>query len=519
MGICALAPWSIATACSETDCELTQSCGVPSGKQLGGTGSLGDSGGAMSGGVAGASGRGATDTDRGGTGGDDPGPWAIAGASGSSGATGCAQDACGCDGLCPDEGWSKPILLENNDAKGFDYPKIGVGPRGDLVVAWQRDRSEAGGLWLNTYDPDLSTWRGAFDALGGDVDDLTGDPQVVFAPGEQALVYYRYVRNSGPREMRVHRFTPEPYGWSSTSISTAGDAGYTLRIAQNRSGRAAAHYRFVDEVRYSLVSHYDPASKAWSPWEMLTASSATYTTQPLTAIGESGHITYLWRYYQSGDEHIYAKTLDPVEGWRTTQLLDSGEYALPAGMSYSSDGSALGAWNLRDAANAPRTLEISWLSTTTGLWGPRITLSEPGEDVAAGSVTLDRSGNAFALWTSSMGDEAWVKVRRFDAASKQWSDALTLRREGYSTGLNLGTDDAGNAVAAWESRVDDIGHAYVARYDAASDHWTGATRIDTSSADISYLHLAVGNDGGAYTVWKQDSAGKPSIWFSMRPTQ
>ncbi len=516
MGVCVLVPWSIATACSETDCDLTQSCGVPSGAHLGGTGSLGDSGDATSEGIAGASGHGATVTARGGAGEDDPGP---AGTSGLSGSTGCAQDPCGCDGWCPDDGWTTPILLENNDAKGFENPKIGVGPKGDLVVAWQRDRTEAGGVWLNTYDPEQSIWRGAFDALGGDKYDSTGEPQVVFGPGQDALVYYRYQpsSNNGSRDMRVHRFTPEPYGWSALPITATGQGGWNHRIAQNANGRAAALYRFIDEVSYSLVSHYDPTAKTWSPWEMLTPSSSVYTTRALIAIGDSGRITYLWQYYQPGDQSIYAKTHDPNDGWGSVQLLDSGDYAVLAGMSYASDGSALGAWLRRSTPNAPRTVEVSWLSPSSGTWGSRITISDAAVDVAASSVTLDRSGNAIAVWTDVMDDELWIQARRYDVGTKKWSDPVTLRREGAAGPPQLMTDDAGNAVAAWESRIGDIGHLYATSYDVSTDRWTKPTRIDEGAGGTGDLHLSVGQDGAAYAVWEQDSAGKKSIWFSMRP--
>ncbi len=438
---------------------------------------------------------------------------------GSAGDSGCAKDPCGCDGRCPDEGWTAPILLEEEDGKHFADPSIGVDDRGNVVVAWERDVDEAGGVWVNTYDASRGMWRGAFDLLGGDFYSQTSEPIVAFGPGAEALVFLRYqpTSSNSTREMRVYRFAPDSNQWTFTPLTTPGKGGWRLRVAQNASGQAAVHYWSGS----SMVSYYDPETKVWNSWR--TLGIADHSQHAHIAVSPSGQVTYVWRDITEANFGMFAQSYDPATGWGEIALLDQGAEPTHMVIDGNEDGLVVASWRRRLTAADPYAVEVSIRNPDTGKWSPHSTVSEAGENVENYWLSVDGEGNLIFAWTAYLGDGRVVKVRRYDQSSQTWSEATTIHTEdpeGWNGGMHAAADGSGNAVVMWESEGPaQVGHVRAAYYEAAEDRWTRSVRIDAEPGDVLDRRLTMGVDGTAYAVWTQAVERKKSIWLATRPAR
>jgi hypothetical protein len=151
--------------------------------------------------------------------------------------------------------------------------------------------------------------------------------------------------------------------------------------------------------------------------------------------------------------------------------------------------------------------------STTGGWGPPISLRTQRPGVQQIDVAMDAQGNAVAVWSEGNGGgQIWAK--RYEAATGTWT-ASTRIDTGLSSNLASGArvvlDQRGNAFVTWSN--DGI---WSARYDADTGVWGAATQVAARGSRDSNVRVAVDQQGGALLVWQtEESSGQRGIWASL----
>lgn len=122
-------------------------------------------------------------------------------------------------------------------------------------------------------------------------------------------------------------------------------------------------------------------------------------------------------------------------------------------------------------------------------------------------IALDDSGNAFAIFSTTLAGINYVKISHY--VNGVWQAPFILDQTSSITGsfsyLNVGVDHLGDAFAVWEKDTSGIGAVYYNQYTAATNSWKGASNapipLSHSSFSITQPNLSVNANEGATVVW------------------
>lgn len=120
-------------------------------------------------------------------------------------------------------------------------------------------------------------------------------------------------------------------------------------------------------------------------------------------------------------------------------------------------------------------------------------------------ISLDDSGNAFALFSTTLAGISYVKISHYTNGEWQTPFILDQTAIGRFSYLNIGVDHLGDAYAVWERDIDEIGAVFYNHYTAATDSWSAAENtpiaLSHSSYSITQPNLSVNATDGATVVW------------------
>lgn len=157
-----------------------------------------------------------------------------------------------------------------------------------------------------------------------------------------------------------------------------------------------------------------------------------------------------------------------------------------------------GGWESPPTTLAPYTL---------GTWDP--------------SVTLDRDGDALALWTSAPEDEAPGQQNVYAAAHPAgvtWEPRTLVWPGAYAVEPTLAGNSAGDAVAAWIGGASDFAEiVHVAERDGATGAWGGIADFAAADTAQSRPRVALNDRGDALVTWiEADTSGEPYVRAAAR---
>jgi hypothetical protein len=152
---------------------------------------------------------------------------------------------------------------------------------------------------------------------------------------------------------------------------------------------------------------------------------------------------------------------------------------------------------------------------------PATTLSPYRLGTWDSSVSLDRNGNALALWTSS--DEAETPGRQNVYATDNplggaWAPLTEVWPGAYAVAPTLAGNAAGDAVAAWVGNPDDYGNdVHVAERSGATGAWGGHHSFAAADVVQEGPAVAINDRGDAIATWVESAEdGIPYLRASTR---
>lgn len=304
-------------------------------------------------------------------------------------------------------------------------------------------------------------------------------------------------------------FTPSssPSGWSGElALSAAGASD--PQVAIDAAGRAIAVWSQLDSPSTATTSlwgsRFLPAS-GWSTPQLLENNAGAVDGIYLAVDRSSGRAVVAWRQLTTSYD-LWAKPFDPATGWGATTSLESGSGIVGTGsVGLDSSGNAIAVWsqvgpNTRYSIYASRFASGGWsapaLLETTEVVGTQDT--DP-------KVAVLPSGAAVAVWMRSTGSSASLWSNAY-STSGSWGTAAEVVADAGSTqwiGLfDLRVDGSGNGMLAWGQLDTNNNAIWTKRY--VSGAWQGSAQVaapTVSTGLVSTPVLAMNFAGTALVSW------------------
>lgn len=154
-------------------------------------------------------------------------------------------------------------------------------------------------------------------------------------------------------------------------------------------------------------------------------------------------------------------------------------------------------------------LALASSASAAPTWLPPTDIAGPTESITFPEVAVNASGDAAAIWIKKSSGVAVVEALE-RPASGDWSVSGTLSEPGeeilpLQTPVQIGLDDAGNAIAIWEPFNDVIRTAKR----PAGGEWSDPEDLFTEGGQLP--QLAMNGTGDAVVVWQRPVAGGDAV--------
>jgi len=328
------------------------------------------------------------------------------------------------------------------------------------------------------------------------------------------------------------RFTPGA-GWSAPEVVGASNGPGALypRVAFASDGTAIAVWQQGDGSRINIWANRRTAA-GWGSPTLVETSDAGYAEEPELAVDAGGDAIVMWRQRQTSNSlgELWANNFRPGVGWGTPQLIGTDVQALSYQLRFDGRGNALAVW--ADFANS------SWatLYLAGQGWGTPFRLGP----ASAPRVAFDAQGNALVLWIQQDavpnpvpcivltsiggGSTCPATVLRKNLWSRRHTPADGWAQPQLVDTSDLGDvsspafafDQAGNAIAVWTQRVDNLFSGVVTvwanRYTNGTGWGTATVIQDQATGDAMVPSVAVNAAGEAIVAWGQLDGSHANVW-------
>jgi hypothetical protein len=400
--------------------------------------------------------------------------------------------------------WNPPATVTPNG----EEQEVAADPSGNAVAVWvNREtgyRIEAaskapGGAWGSAVG--LSRAGRQAEA-----------PQVAMDEDGNAIAVWS--RQNGADRQRVIEAALKPAGgaWEeAVAISFGGRPQGEPQIAFDPAGDATAVWERENPEGLRIIqSATKPAGGAWqTPVNVSTGGSSS--EQPQIALDGSGNAVAVWS----------RSTVDPASVVQAASKTAGGHWQAPITLSaggpehrgsglkveFDPAGNAIAVWTYRigEYPDYESVIQSSRLPVG-GAWSQAVDISAQGGEAFSPELAIDGGGNALAIFRRVGGDGSdFVQVASRPAGSA-WGAPQNLSTPGQEpSAMTVGFDEAGDAIAAWESYVYPRGHVESRRM-APGGLWQGPVVLSAPEEDAERPRLAVAKDGRAVTVWTAGAA-------------
>lgn len=403
--------------------------------------------------------------------------------------------------------WSAAELIESAvNGSGGLAPSVALDAQGNASVAWSPSGGTSSGVYVNRYK--VSTRWSDPVALGQSQDASSSSTKLAFNVHGNGIALW--LQGS---EVLARRYDKATDSWGETTVvgSAAGSNGMWLAsLSMDENGNAIAAWIRSDDGQVGSVymSRYTAESDVWSVPRLIENSTRNvwvdHADDLVTAIrGE--YAVVAWPQENTSGGIDLNVSWGASWGWGSPFVVDNATgIADRPSVALDRFGRISVVWQQEGSVFVNRFDGSMW-SGATALENASAPASQP-------RITFDEAGNGLAVWIQ--GND--VIARRYDQASDTWGPETTLdSNAGNVSATSLAMDASGNAVAAWVQMEGSAASVFVSRYNAASNSWSAATLLETSSlpANESSVNLSTTVLGNHAAVsWVQRTSAATTTW-------
>ena len=350
----------------------------------------------------------------------------------------------------PNSGWGVEEQIDNKNRGASSKPQIAFDTLGNAIAVWIQRNSNGNNpnIFINRFTP-TGGWSGAEQIEGNDIGG-SGNPQIAFNTLGNATVIWE--SSLSGRRILVREFTPNGGSSAEEQIDSNSNIFNNFnstnpQIAFDTVGNGIAIWEREDANRTNIwVSRFTP-SRGWHNEEKIENDDTGSAYQPQIAFDILGNAFAIWRQSDGIRSNILVNRFTPSRGWHGAETIEenSGTAVSPQ-VSIDSKGNAIAVWHQLDGAR-----ESIWANrfTPTDDWGNAEEIEDDSEEVNSPQISMDSAGNAIAVWKQDDGTRANIRANRFTPRNG-WGSAEEIEDDtGGTREPQVSMDRAGNAIAVW----------------------------------------------------------------------
>ncbi len=392
--------------------------------------------------------------------------------------------------------WSANSVVAATSARQYQ-PALTIDATDTLYAVWFEERNPFGIIFATR--PANGNWSASQRATtGGDF-----NPQVAIA--SSGMVHVVFKRNF----LIYHAMRGAGGGWSSATrindTTVGGQDEPTIAVATDGTVLAAWEDSRGPQGSYQPLLRVDERPVATGAWGTdLSLSDATGNAdqrRPDVTIDANGTLHAVWedgRFSSGSGVGVYYASKPHGGSWSVNERVNGTVPANPNGgyptLAIDGSGSVVALWQAYqpDLFSADRS--------GASVWSIPVQLDAPGASVNNADVAMDSSGNGYAVWTNSTGNNDIYFAYRPSGGT--WGTGVRVNDDigtRPQTDGQIALDGAGNAYALWQDERNITADIYFA-YRPAGGAWGPNVRVNTIS-DTHMPTLWVDAAGNAHAAW------------------
>jgi hypothetical protein len=336
--------------------------------------------------------------------------------------------------------WSAPIRLSaggaNTDAR------LAIDRNGNALAIWQRFNGTES-IVESAFRPLGGGWSGPVELSAAP--DIAERPQIAFDPSGNAVAIWDRIDRPTSRFIETAS-RPLGGGWSEPSkLSAAGTEAVDPHIGVDSAGNALAIWQRVDRGDSVIESASRPLGGDWS--RPTPVSPSGFNSQ--LAVDPAGNAVAIWQRF-NGTESIIESASRPVGGdWSGPALLSAtafsslGNNGSQPQVAIYPNGTAVAVWDRLNGGPDSRVVE-SASRLLGGSWSVPVALSAASGLAFESQVSLDRSGDAVAIWGRAEPSHA-IQTAVLDGSAPKLQGLVAPTAGRARTQLRF----AGSALDSW----------------------------------------------------------------------
>lgn len=391
--------------------------------------------------------------------------------------------------------WTAPVNVSTQaPGDNAEYPSVARDATRNTIAIWSFDNGVIDAIQSSTSRDGGATWSAPVEIdSGGSYDQM----RISFDPSGNALAMWT---TSISGDWIVHSSSSNDTGatWSDPeAVSGLGLSAYYLGLTFDSSGNAIAIWRSDDgSVNTVLASTSTDKGATWSgPVPISTGDSSTIATDA------NGNVIVTLL-----DNYVVRASTSTNSGLTWSGPVPVSEVGVDASGNGSVTIDATGrAFAIFGRLDGSQYILHASTSTNSGLtWSDPVPVSEAGEGASNWSISCDATGRAIVIWRGDSGVSEIVHSSSSTDGGTTWTDPIDVSASGFITDTQLTHDANNRALAIWVS-FDLAALEEVLVSSTSTDggtSWSAPTEFSASTSSIEDSSLTGFDDAGrAIALW------------------
>jgi hypothetical protein len=390
-------------------------------------------------------------------------------------------------------------------------PHFAFDGEGNGLAVWVESDGTNGTLWSRRYF--AGTGWGASVAIMDSDSGSASSPRVALDAQGRGVVVWAQTANSDSDVWAV-RYSGETFAKPTRiDIANTGSA-YDPSVELNDNGDGFAVWTQRGGTESQIWTNRLSADDGWAGPRASATPSSGGAFSPQVALDTHGNASLVWTESMFVDMTTpgfspWAARFDPASGsWQPGIALDvNGSAGFPNGQVFGPEGNGLAVWwritGGRMSIRASKYTESAGWSDSIDITAADSALMFPS---VLPRVALSPSGIGAAIWTQYDGSQTGVWANRYEGASAHWSGATRLSAIDSTTAPlpQLAVDPSGDGFAVWSEvrQTSRIIKAWRLRADGVpATNITLSTDVTADPPMNSEVQIDVDAQGNAMAIW------------------
>jgi len=340
-------------------------------------------------------------------------------------------------------GWSGRSLIESENTFSSTNVSLAMNNSGCAFAVWLQTDGSKWNVWANRSV--TGTNWGTAESIENSTELIYTAPRIAINNSGDAIAIW--VQNNGTTDSIWANIYISGTGWGTAGLVENDPQNASFpQVVMDNSSNATAVWIQNDGIWNSVYSNRYITGTGWAGRNLIeTTGGDVYN--PQIAIDGFGNVMAVW--IQDPSPSIYANRYISGTGWSGAVEIDAGAYgAFAPQIAMNNSGDAVAVWMQINANGPCRAYANTYIFGTN--WAGAQLISDNIEVVTNPEVTINASGNAFAIWYQYDTIRTNICSNRY-VTSSGWSSPTLIESNNNSDANShrIAIDSSGRAIAIW----------------------------------------------------------------------